>query len=314
MATLTDRYIFATVRSLGPEFEPDVRAELAASIADAVEARMERGEERASAERAVLTELGDPGILAAGYADRPLQLIGPRYFLTWWRLLKLLLCIVPATAVAGVVLGLTLNHASLGEVIGQAWVTGLTTTVHVGFWTTLVFFILERSGADAGPSWNVDQLPETVENQPGRHELLLMAIYSAVVVGALLWDRFRGFAQVDGEPVPILGGQWWPLLLGGFMVLLGAKLALSFISCRQGRWTVAMAVANTVAAVAFAAFTLTLLVRQELINPDFVQQAFTQNNVGPDVVYILAVLLGFSLAGFAVWDSIDGWRRIKKQK
>lgn len=206
MATLTDRYIFATVRSLGPESEADVRAEFAASIADAVEARIEQGEDRAAVERAVLTELGDPGILAAGYADRPLQLIGPRYFLTWWRLLKLLLCIVPATAVAGVVLGLTLNHASLGEVIGQAWVTGLTTTVHVGFWTTLVFFILERSGADAGPSWNVDQLPETVENQPGRNEVLLMAIYSALVVGALLWDRFRGFAQVDGEPVPILGG------------------------------------------------------------------------------------------------------------
>lgn len=314
MATLTDRYIFATVRSLGPESEADVRAELAASIADAVEARMERGEERASAERAVLTGLGDPGVLAAGYADRPLQLIGPRYFLTWWRLLKLLLCIVPATAVAGVVLGLTLDHASLGEVIGQAWATGLTTTVHVGFWTTLAFFILDRGVADAAPSWNVDQLPETVENQPGRNEVLLMAIYSALVVGALLWDRFRGFAQVDGEPVPILGGQSWPLLLGGFMILLAAKLALSFISCRQGRWTVAMAAANTVAAVAFAAFTLTLLVRQELINPDFVQQAFTHNNVGADVVYILAVLLGFSLAGFAVWDIIDGWRRLRKQK
>lgn len=75
-----------------------------------------------------------------------------------------------------------------------------------------------------------------------------------------------------------------------------------------------MAGANTVAAVAFAAFTLTLLVRQELINPDFVQQAFTHNNVGADVVYILAVLLGFSLAGFAVWDIIDGWRRLRKQK
>lgn len=40
--------------------------------------------------------------LAAGYVDRPLQLIGPRYFLTWWRLLKLLLAIVPAVAFVGV--------------------------------------------------------------------------------------------------------------------------------------------------------------------------------------------------------------------
>ena len=30
----------------------------------------------------MLTELGDPVILAAEYADRPLHLIGPRYYLT----------------------------------------------------------------------------------------------------------------------------------------------------------------------------------------------------------------------------------------
>ena len=32
-----------------------------------------------------------PAMLAARYADRPLHLIGPRYFPTWWRLLRLLL-------------------------------------------------------------------------------------------------------------------------------------------------------------------------------------------------------------------------------
>ena len=94
--TLTERYITATIRSLPATAQADVRAELEASIADAVEARVEQGEPREAAEHAVLTELGDPGVLAAGYADRPLHLIGPRYFLVWWRLLKLLLWIVPA--------------------------------------------------------------------------------------------------------------------------------------------------------------------------------------------------------------------------
>ena len=61
-----------------------------------------------AAERAVLTDLGDPDKLAAGYTDRPLHLIGPRYYLDWWRLLKLLLWIVLPCAAFGVALGQTL--------------------------------------------------------------------------------------------------------------------------------------------------------------------------------------------------------------
>ena len=102
MPTLTERYIAATTASLPAESQQDVRAELGVSIADAVEARIEQGEDPAAAERAVLTELGDPVVLAAGYADRPLHLIGPRYYLTWWRLLKALLIIVPLCALGGV--------------------------------------------------------------------------------------------------------------------------------------------------------------------------------------------------------------------
>src|SRR5690606_3396276 len=106
-------------KSLNPTVQDDVRTELEASIGDAVEARVEQGEPRDDAERAVLTDLGDPAALAAGYADRPLWLIGPRYYLTWWRLLKLLLWIVPACVAVAVALGLTISGAPAGEIIGQ---------------------------------------------------------------------------------------------------------------------------------------------------------------------------------------------------
>lgn len=42
-ATLTERYISATIRSLTPEVQDDVRAELEASIADAIDAKLEQG-------------------------------------------------------------------------------------------------------------------------------------------------------------------------------------------------------------------------------------------------------------------------------
>ena len=62
-----------------------------------------------------LVELGDPAALAASYVDRPLQLIGPRYYLTWWRLLKLLYSVVLPIAVAAVVLAQLLSGADVGE-------------------------------------------------------------------------------------------------------------------------------------------------------------------------------------------------------
>src|SRR5262245_64492392 len=97
--TLTDRYVDATLRRVPARQRPDIERELRASIADAVDDRLEAGGDPAEAEEAVLTDLGDPARLAAGYADRPLHLIGPAFFLDYTRLLRaLLVTVVPAVA------------------------------------------------------------------------------------------------------------------------------------------------------------------------------------------------------------------------
>src|SRR5882672_5085367 len=99
--SLTDRYVDATLRRLPGRQRPDIEKELRASIADAVDDRLVAGSDPAEAERAVLTELGDPARLASGYADRPLQLIGPALYLDYTRLLGALLAtVVPAVAMA----------------------------------------------------------------------------------------------------------------------------------------------------------------------------------------------------------------------
>ncbi len=111
-ATLTDRYVETAMRTVPEGQRADLAAELRASIDDQLEARVAQGELRDAAERAVLTDLGDPEKLAADYTDRPLWLIGPRYYLTWWRLTKLLWAIVPVCAAFGVALGQLLSGAA----------------------------------------------------------------------------------------------------------------------------------------------------------------------------------------------------------
>lgn len=316
--TFTERYIAQTVKSLPPAAQNDVRDELEASIADAVEARVDQGETRESAERAVLTELGDPGVLAAGYADRPLHLIGPRYFLVWWRLLKLLLWIVPPIAAAGVGIAKVLEFATIGETIGAMVVVIIQVIVNLGFWTTLVFAILERTVPTPDVAWTVDQLPETVENRPGLSEMIGSILFLVLATAAILWDALRGFIRPEGEALPILDPELWPWWMTALFALMAAELLLAIGVYLAGRWNVAFAAINTVLAIAFAVPALYLLVSGQLVNPEFLQYLATDHaddlanaNAGAaeqgGVLRIIGVLFGAVIVGSVVWDIIDGW-------
>lgn len=310
--TLTERYIAATVKSLPPAAQDDVRAELETSIADAVEARVEQGEAREEAERTVLVELGDPTALAAGYADRPLHLIGPRYYLAWWRLLKLLLIIVPVCVVGAVVLGQTLDDAPIREIIGESLAGGLWAVVHVCFWVTLVFAILDRTGADIGAGWNVDQLAEPTPTGTGRSDLIASLVFLGLAAVAILWDQFRGFVRPDGDGLPILNPDLWPWAIAGLLALIGLEVAFALVLHLRGRWNTPLAVVNTALAVLFVGWALPLLVRGELVNPAFLDVALLENGVEQDTLRTLAVLLGFGMVGISLWAIVDGWLKNRR--
>ncbi|GAA1312427.1 permease prefix domain 1-containing protein [Brachybacterium tyrofermentans] len=310
--SLTERYIGATVASLPPTAQEDVRAELEGSIADAVDARLDQGEDPGDAERAVLTELGDPAALAAGYADRPLHLLGPRYYLAWKQLLKILLMIVPACAVVGVALAQVIAGASVGAVIGQAVGVGVTATMHLFFWVTLVFVLLERTGADTGPGWTVDQLREPTSTGTGRADLIASLILAAAGAGALLWDHFLGFFRVDGVSLPILHPGLWPWAMAGLLALIALEAVLAVMLFANGRWSVRLAVLNTVLAVLAMTLVLTLLGNGLLLNPDFLQTVFIDNGVEPDSMRVLGILTWFMLVGIPVWDILDGWLKTRR--
>lgn len=309
-ATLTERYIAAAVRSIQPASRDDVQTELEVSIADAIEARTSKGEEGVDAERAVLSDLGDPRVLAAGYADRPMQLIGPRYYLTWWFLLKLLWAIVPLVAMVGVALSQVLAEASLGDIIGSSISTGLGAVVTVAFWVTLVFAVLERTVTTSVlPDWDVDRLPDIRPSGAGRADMIAALVFLVLGVGALLWDRFRGFVLHDGQALPLLSPELWPWWITGLMVLMAAQTALVITVYITGRWTPASAVLNTVLALVLAITATTLLANGQLVNPEFVTLAFAENGVNADTLRTLAIITGAGTIGFPIWAIIDGWQK-----
>ena len=319
-ATLTDRYVDAVIRTIGEKQRADVAAELRASITDQIEARIEEGETTEDAERAVLTSLGDPDELAAGYSDRQLFLIGPRYYLTWWRLLKLLLWIVPVCVAFAVALGQVLSGAGVGEVIGSTWGITLSVVAHVAFWTTVVFAILDRttSPADAGiAEWSLDRLPVPRPKGAGLGDMLASIILSLLLIGVVLWDVIAGAAYIDGAGydgvwMQVLHPDLWPGWILALIALQALEVALAIAVYLRHGWSYRLATVNAVLALAYVAGTLWLISRDALVNPELIV-ALTALG-GEDLEVVIPVLIAFFAVGIAIWDAIDGFLKARSAR
>lgn len=313
-ASLTDRYIYAVQRSLPESQRADIDRELRGSIADAVEAKREAGVRDTVAEREVLLELGDPFRLAAGYADRPLHLIGPEYFPSYVRLLRLLyLIVLPAVAFAVTLGKIIAGPESVGEVIGSVVVTLLGLIVHLGFWTTLVFVILERSGTKADDfreEWTPDALPELPQKgDPKLGDAIGTVVFLVTMLGLLLWQQFAPpVAAADGTPLPVvnpdLWSSWLPVLFGIALLEIG----FAILVYRVGRWTVPLAIVNAILAIAAGALVVWLFLTDRVWDP----RALAELGVAGDTVWTVAVVSAWIAVGVAVWDIVDGaiktWR------
>ncbi|TDC36425.1 hypothetical protein E1211_13505 [Micromonospora sp. 15K316] len=305
MSTLTDRYLAATLRTVPAARREEIATELRGSIEDMIDGRRAEGRDAEAAEREVLTELGNPAKLAARYADRRLQLIGPTYYLAWERLMKLLLSFVPA--LVGLVVGLAEGtDGNGGDAIGKAVVAALQTTVNIGFWVTLVFAVLERTNAKLDlPEWTVDQLPEDHTNrQIGLVDLAASVGWLVLVIAYLPIQHFRSFVpDTDGGNLPILDPALWSFWLPFLMVVLVASIGLEFAKYRAGRWTWPLVGVNAALNVAFSAPLIWLISTDRLLNPDFVNrwewlaQPENLNNVATFVIVGTVLIAG--------WDIID---------
>ena len=208
-----------------------------------MDARLEAGAPtRADAERAVLVELGDPLRLAAGYSGRPLHLIGPGVYPEWLRLVRVLLVvIVPISVIGTLVARLFVEDVAtmnVGSLVGSSIAMAITVAVHVVFWTTLVFVILERTGHASLDTWTPEQLPDTSgTGRVGFGETAGNVVLLVLVALAFVWQQTSSPVTSGGGSVPVLDPALWSGWIPWLLLVLAADAVVALLAYRRGRWS-----------------------------------------------------------------------------
>ena len=327
MTTLTDRYIAATLRSVPEKSRGDLERELRASIGDDVDARVAKGEKPDAAEVAVLTELGDPALLAASYAGPQRYLIGPRFFHGYTRTLAMVFAFTMPTTWA-VLLAVWI---AAGNSVGAAIVTSSAAALAVGmiaaFWTTVGYAVVEaaetaREADGEVPEWAAeirkaiawapDRLPKETSGRSVRINDAVEAIVGGSISIALVFIQrsVSPFSDASGAAIPILNPALWSTWIPILIALTVTWMAVEFFKLVRGAWSVPIAVAITFVTVAITGLQVYLLGTGQLFNPAFLEKIGATGwlAAGSPLVLILVALNVFEAAKkiFRAWSSTLG--------
>lgn len=313
MTTLTDRYVWAALRTIPESQRRDLEPQIRNRIEQDIRARVDSGDQEVNAESTALMEFGDPERIAAAYTGRQLTLIGPRYYLDWLRLLKTVTAVaVPLSAIAVLIVQLFAT-SDIGGALGSAISTAIQVAVQIGFWITLLFVILERSSATStGTTWSPEHLPQVPgKSRQGRlAEFVASLVFLALFAGVIIWQQVSSVVRdAGGNPIPLLEPGLWSFWIPWFLGLIIAECIFAGWLYARG-WSWAAATVNLCLNLAFTIPAVLLWSEERLLNRAFLEAV----GLAPDAVrgegWMVSVAASFVI--IAAWDVVAGFLRASR--
>lgn len=328
---LIDRYISEVTRRLPAKEREDIGRELRSTMEDLLPEGYSEKEERE-----LLVKFGDPAVLAGKYRSQPMYLIGPRFFDVYATLLKIIVPVVVTVVV--VILVITTIFANAGEasvltvivrLIGNSLSAAFDSALHVFFWVTLVFAIIEwvdRSNRAAGKpalelpekGWTPDDLAASEEMMPKKKaiarsepalDLIWTAIWASIYFNA---DKFVGIYEEGSNGLELVTPAfnqnvllaYWPLVL----LVIVLQVCMDLWKWSRRRWDFKLAVFNLVAQT-LSVLAFFLIFR----NPGIFAAGFLarlENLFGSlDALNWIIGGLIFTVALFSAIDIFQGFRK-----
>ncbi|HDR8031350.1 MULTISPECIES: HAAS signaling domain-containing protein [Bacillus cereus group] len=326
---LIDLYIQEVAKRLPEKNREDITLELRSIIDDMLPEDYNEKDVKS-----VLEKLGSPVSLANGYLDRPMHLIGPRYFDVYTTLLKMIIPIAAVIALISMIaenfIGYSGDQAVLNVIfqlickgIGEIFEVGL----HVFFWLTLVFVILERTDTDKGieplttslKKWTPDDL-KNISYIPKKK-----AISKFEVFGGLMWTAvwatlyfyanhlvgvYNGTANGLKFVSPTFNQdvllQYWPIVV----IMIVFEICISLYKLVQGQWTQRLAIGNAILQVAGTIVFIVIVVNPHVFNAGFITylaNAFTISPEGFKTWLVGGGIVIYTLS--AAINIFDGFRK-----
>lgn len=287
--SLVDIYIQEVARRLPEKNREDITLELRSTIED-----MLPDDYNEEDVKSVLEKLGSPVSLANGYLERPMHLIGPRYFDVYTTLLKMIIPIAAVIALISMVaenfIGYSGNQAVLnvilkliGKGIGEIVEVGL----HVFFWLTLVFAVIERTDKEKDPhplttsfkKWTPDDL-KNISYVPKKKSISKFEVFGGLMwtaVWATLYfyanhlvgvyhgteNGLKFVAPTFNQEVLL---QYWPIVV----IMIVFEIGISLYKLVQGQWTKKLAIGNAILQLAGTIAFIVIVVNPHLFNEGFI--------------------------------------------
>ena len=328
---LIEVYIQEVTRRLPEKSREDIALELRSTIED-----MLPDDYREEDVMSVLEKLGSPALLASGYRDQPMHLIGPRYFDVYITLLKMILPIAGVISLISMVATYMFNYSGeeaiinmVISIIGEGIGTLLEVGLQVFFWLTLVFAIIERTDKEKGTEpltaslkkWTPDDL-KNITYIPKKR-----AISKLEVFGSLFWtaiwatlyfyaNQLVGVYENNGEGLefvtPVFNQEvlisYWPLVL----ISIGMEMILALYKFIKGQWTNKMAIFNTIYEVVATIILIVIFSNPNLFHQKFIPYMTDLFTITGE--QLVNWLVGGSIilfVVFAVINVVDGFRKAR---
>lgn len=262
---LIDAYIHEVTKRISKMKRDDVRLKLKSTIEEMLP------EDYSEADvKEALIKLGNPIDVAAGYRDSPRFLIGPQIFDTYIRTIKLIVpWAVLITVIVHVVENIVLYNgedALLSMVINAISITianVITVILHVLFWITVSFIIIERSGSDIPipfikkqKPWTPDDLSNTKVIPKDKTISLPDIIFSLIGIIVFSFVYFNAnhllgiYSSHDRGGLKFVMPIFNQNVLLSFapivLICIALSIALALFKLKAGQWTFLIAVLNAV--------------------------------------------------------------------
>ena len=292
-----DIYIEECVRHLPKKTKEDVKKELQSEISEMVEAQISESVSQEEAIRKVLEELGDPKKLADRYLNKKSHLIGPQYYTTYLKVLKIVMVAVLIGLSVVSIVNIIFNALDMQEII-QSFVGIFNAELQVFAWVTIMFMLVERAESetvthqDSEPDekWSVKDLPNDIPSPKSSwFEGLFGSIFAIVAVvllnfrielfGVYMFSENKAF-----DVVPLFNqatmSQWLPWVNAMLAIIVISNLlkVASIKFSKKKEWTIIFL--QLISVMLF----VWIVVSFDIINPTISQEIAANNEIFASMV------------------------------